>query len=199
MGQSNLAYKDESTGQGDSAVDGDVLKVSFVGRVFQSGAQFAKNDDFVFELGEGKTLPGFDTALIGTQAGTKRLIRVPPSMAYGKQGMPVRYGLLLSRCQSATRAFVVAAATQGTLYCHDSSIVFSFHSRCFVSYALLLTTYSHSCWQPRIPPNADLEFEIEVKEITRDKIQGKIAKFGAGRLLGMIACVAVLALSPMFG
>jgi hypothetical protein len=196
MGQPKLAYKDESTGQGDSAVNGDVLKVSFVGKVFPSGAQFAKNDDFVFELGEGKTLPGFDTALLGTQAGTKRLIRVPPSMAYGKQGMPVRYGLLLPVV--GNKAFVVVAATQGTLYCHDS-IVSPFHSRCFGSYALILTTYSHSCWQPRIPPNADLEFEIEVKEITRDKIQGKIAKFGAGRLLGMIACVSVLALSPMFG
>jgi hypothetical protein len=116
MGQSKLAYKDESTGQGDSAVNGDVLKVSFVGKVFPSGAQFAKNDDFVFELGEGKTLPGFDTALLGTQAGTKRLIRVPPSMAYGKQGMPVRFGLLLPVV--GTKAFVVAAATQGTSYCH---------------------------------------------------------------------------------
>jgi hypothetical protein len=38
---------------------------------------------------------------------------------------------------------------------------------------------------------------VEVKEITRDKLQGQIAKFGAGRLVGIIACLAVLAITPM--
>jgi FKBP-type peptidyl-prolyl cis-trans isomerase len=89
LGQTSLAYKDEAIGQGESAQNGDVLKVSFVGRLHPSRQQFAKNEDFVFELGEGKTLPGFDLALGGTQAGTRRIIRVPPSLAYGKRGNAV--------------------------------------------------------------------------------------------------------------
>lgn len=89
LGQSTLAYKDEVVGQGESGHDGDVLKVSYVGRLYPSGQQIAKNEDFVFELGEGKTLPGFDKALWGTQVGTRRIIRVPPSLAYGNRGYAV--------------------------------------------------------------------------------------------------------------
>jgi FKBP-type peptidyl-prolyl cis-trans isomerase len=131
-GQSKLAYKDEMVGQGESAQNGDTLKVSFVGRVYPSGAQFAKNDDFVFELGEGKTMPGFDVALGGSQAGTRRMIRVPPTLAFGKQGMPVRGGLLVL---GFTPTKVLFAAAR-TLYCHaplfrplSSRIVYSLFSR----------------------------------------------------------------------
>jgi FKBP-type peptidyl-prolyl cis-trans isomerase len=107
LGQSKLAYKDETVGQGESAQNGDTLKVSFVGRVYPSGTQFAKNDDFVFELGEGKTMPGFDVALGGSQVGTRRMIRVPPTLAFGKQGIPVRAGVLVG--PTPTKVLVTAA------------------------------------------------------------------------------------------
>jgi FKBP-type peptidyl-prolyl cis-trans isomerase len=89
-GQSTLAFKDKTVGQGESAQNGDTLKVSFVGRYYPSRKKFCTSDNFVFELGEGKTMPGFDVALRGSQVGTRRIIRVPPLLSFGKQGIPVR-------------------------------------------------------------------------------------------------------------
>lgn len=89
LGQSTLVYRDEDIGEGESAKEGDVLKVSFVGTLYPSGQQFSKNDDFVFELGAGKTMPGFDVGLGGTKVGSKRRIRVPPLLAFGDRGNPV--------------------------------------------------------------------------------------------------------------
>lgn len=162
LGQSTLAYKDDIMGEGDAVAGGDVVTVSFVGRLYPSGYQFAKNEDFVFEVGEGKTMPGFDKALVGTQVGCKRILRVPPSLAFGARGNAV------SRC-----ALTLSRRTR------------------FSSYFLLNTL------QPKIPPNADLEFDIEVKAIARGAVAGTIAKIGIGRLLGFIACFAVLAITPL--
>ena len=89
LGQATLAYKDDAIGEGDAIEDGDVVTVSFAGRLYPSGYQFSKNDDFVFQIGEGKTMPGFDTALMGTKVGCKRTIRVPPSLAFGARGNAV--------------------------------------------------------------------------------------------------------------
>ena len=75
-------------GDGESAAAGDTMTVSFVGTLYPSGQQFAKNKDFVFELGKGETMPGFDSALEGTKVGCRRIIRVPPSLAFGARGTP---------------------------------------------------------------------------------------------------------------
>eukprot|EP00547_Thalassionema_nitzschioides_P007418 CAMPEP_0194200998 /NCGR_PEP_ID=MMETSP0156-20130528/1396_1 /TAXON_ID=33649 /ORGANISM="Thalassionema nitzschioides, Strain L26-B" /LENGTH=194 /DNA_ID=CAMNT_0038926083 /DNA_START=111 /DNA_END=695 /DNA_ORIENTATION=- len=87
-GESNkIVSKDEVTGEGDVAAElGDVLTVGLIGKVLKSGSQFVENENFVFELGAGDTFPGFNEGLIGSKAGTKRVIKVPPSQAYGKNG-----------------------------------------------------------------------------------------------------------------
>lgn len=90
-GQSTLAFRDEAYGEGESVEEGEVLKVAFVGKLYPSGRVFAKNDDFVFELGEGKTMPGFDAALRGTKVGSKRIILVPPILAFGERGNSVSW------------------------------------------------------------------------------------------------------------
>jgi hypothetical protein len=85
-GQATLAFKDVTVGAGDGAKEGDTLVVSIVGKIYQSGMQFARNDDFSFELGAGKAFPGFDDGLVGAKAGGKRLLRVPPALAFGTTG-----------------------------------------------------------------------------------------------------------------
>ena len=50
--------------------------------------------------------------------------------------------------------------------------------------------------QPKIPPNADLEFDVEVKAIARGAVAGNIAKIGVGRLVGFTVCFLVLAATP---
>ena len=46
-----------------------------------------------------------------------------------------------------------------------------------------------------IPPNSDLEFDIEVTRITRG-VQGKLALFGEGRAAGFVACTGLLIFGP---
>jgi len=85
-GQSTLVYKDEFIGEGEPAANGDVITVAFTGTLYPSGKQFAKSDGFPFTLGEGKTMPGFDVGFKGANVGTKRIIRVPPTLAFGARG-----------------------------------------------------------------------------------------------------------------
>jgi hypothetical protein len=137
-GSPMLAWKDSGMGEGEGAVDGDVITVAFKGTLFRSGKQFAKNEAKAFKLGAGKAFPGFDRGLLGVKQGTTRLLRVPPKMAYGSRGAP-----------------------------------------------------------PTIPPNSDLEYEIEVTRITRGGPQAELALFGETRAAGIAACVVVLAVIPI--
>eukprot|EP00978_Attheya_sp_CCMP212_P044022 scaffold297622_cov56-Attheya_sp.AAC.6 len=86
LGQESLEYKDTAFGSGEGAKEGDVVTVSFVGKLYPSGKQFSKNEEFIFEMGKGKAMPGFETGLAGSNVGTKRTLRVPPSLAFGASG-----------------------------------------------------------------------------------------------------------------
>lgn len=66
-----------------------------------------------------------------------------------------------------------------------------------VMYGSINISHKPLPFQPKIPPNANLEFSVEVKDIIRGKIQGEIAKIGPGRLAGLIACGTFLAISPL--
>lgn len=82
-----IVSKDEIVGNGDVAAEiGDVLTVGLTGTVLKLGKQFVENESFVFEMGAGDTFPGFNEGLLGSTVGTKRLIKVPPNLAYGKRG-----------------------------------------------------------------------------------------------------------------
>lgn len=86
LGQQTLAFKDEVVGTGEGCKPGEVLTIAVVGKVYPSGVQFADNEAFVFELGAGKAFPGFDNGLAGAKVGTKRILRVPPGLAFGTSG-----------------------------------------------------------------------------------------------------------------
>jgi FKBP-type peptidyl-prolyl cis-trans isomerase FkpA len=124
-GQATMAMKDIATGEGEGAKAGDVLTVSMSGKLYPDGAKdFVKISKFSFELGEGKTMPGFDTGLVGIRQGGTRKLRVPPSLAFGAAG-----------------------SSEG-----------------------------------RVPPNADLEYNVEVLAIATSDFDKTIAKIGVDRL-----------------
>ena len=88
--QSGLRYQDMAVGTGTPAKKGDTVVVQYTGWL-KDGSKFDTSvggDPFVFKLGAGKVIAGWDEGLIGMQAGGKRKLYIPPALGYGAQGSP---------------------------------------------------------------------------------------------------------------
>lgn len=84
-GQEKLASKDTIVGTGDAAQNDNVLTVNYKGTVLKSGKVFDEGT-FTFKLGARKVIPGWDLGLVGMQVGGKRILKIPPTLAYGRTG-----------------------------------------------------------------------------------------------------------------
>ena len=135
---SSLVYKELASGEGEPCEDGDVLTVAYKGKLFgSSGKQFDQTDKWLFRKAEGNCMPGFDQGLDGAKVNSKRIVRIPPELAYGSSG-------------------------KGSV----------------------------------IPPNSDLEFEIEVKDIAKG-LAGSAKMFGEERIVGGLGMLAIMGIIPM--
>mmetsp|Transcript_72197 Transcript_72197/g.202629 ORF Transcript_72197/g.202629 Transcript_72197/m.202629 type:complete len:192 (+) Transcript_72197:83-658(+) len=138
---SEIAWRDTKVGTGEIVEEGDVLTVAYTGYLWRNKEEFGKNEGLTFKLGGGNVMPGFDEGVRGIKEGGRRIIRVPPKLAYGDKG-----------------------AGNG-----------------------------------KIPPNSDLEFEVEVTSVARGPVAGTVAMIGQTRLIGFVIIFALLAISPMLG
>jgi len=84
-GQEKLASKDTILGTGDAAQNDNVLTVNYKGTVLKSGKVFDEGT-FTFKLGARKVMPGWDLGLVGMQVGGTRILKIPPTLAYGRTG-----------------------------------------------------------------------------------------------------------------
>ena len=86
---SGLQYWDIVVGTGATAVPGKPVSVHYTGWL-TSGEKFDSSVDrgkpFVFSLGEGQVIKGWDEGVAGMKAGGKRQLRIPPSLGYGDSG-----------------------------------------------------------------------------------------------------------------
>ena len=90
---SGLQYEDTVTGTGATAVAGKQVTVHYTGWLYQNGQQGAKfdsskdrNDPFVFALGAGRVIRGWDEGVQGMQVGGQRTLIIPPELGYGAYG-----------------------------------------------------------------------------------------------------------------
>lgn len=78
-------------GQGDSPKPGDKVSVLYVGRLL-NGTIFdqAQNKDqaFTFRVRRDMVIEGWDQVLQLMKRGEKRLVIIPPELAYGTRGQP---------------------------------------------------------------------------------------------------------------
>lgn len=84
-----LVVQDEIAGTGATAQVGDTLKVNYTGKL-ADGTVFDTSigkAPFEFVLGAGQVIPGWDQGLQGMKVGGKRLLIIPPELAYGSQGV----------------------------------------------------------------------------------------------------------------
>jgi FKBP-type peptidyl-prolyl cis-trans isomerase len=77
-------------GKGKVAEPGDNVSVQYVGNSWSTGTQFDASWDrgrepFTFPLGGGQVIPGWDQGVDGMKVGGRRVLVIPPDLAYGAQ------------------------------------------------------------------------------------------------------------------
>jgi peptidylprolyl isomerase len=86
---SGLQYWEIVVGTGATAVSGKPVSVHYTGWL-TSGEKFDSSLDrgkpFVFTLGAGEVIRGWDEGVAGMKAGGKRQLRIPPALGYGDSG-----------------------------------------------------------------------------------------------------------------
>jgi peptidylprolyl isomerase len=85
-----LQKTDIVKGKGKAAKAGDTVSVQYVGNSWSTGTQFDASWDrgqepFEFPLGAGQVIPGWDQGVAGMKPGGRRLLVIPPDLAYGAQ------------------------------------------------------------------------------------------------------------------
>jgi FKBP-type peptidyl-prolyl cis-trans isomerase len=82
-----LITQDVVTGRGEVAKTGSRITVHYTGRL-EDGTVFDSSvgkTPFSFTLGGGEVISGWDTGVEGMRVGGKRLLVIPPNLAYGAQ------------------------------------------------------------------------------------------------------------------
>ena len=89
-GPAVLVTTDSVVGTGAFANTGDKVKVHYTGTLM-NGTQFDSSvgkDPFVFTLGKGEVIKGWDEGVKGMKVGGKRTLGIPFAMGYGEAGSP---------------------------------------------------------------------------------------------------------------
>ena len=83
----DLVIDDVRIGTGERSVEeGNTVTVNYIGTM-QDGTRFdssyERGTPFIFTVGDGKVIQGWEKGLIGMKVGGQRILVIPGSMAYG--------------------------------------------------------------------------------------------------------------------
>jgi len=86
---SGLSIDEIAIGEGAHAIVGKCVTVHYTGWL-TDGTKFDsskdRNDPFVFGLGQGQVIRGWDEGVQGMKVGGKRKLTIPPALGYGARG-----------------------------------------------------------------------------------------------------------------
>jgi len=87
--ESGLKYVDHVIGTGPTPQIRQIVAVHYTGRL-TDGTKFDSSLDrgqpFVFQVGVGKVIKGWDEGLLTMRVGGKRTLTIPPHLGYGQRG-----------------------------------------------------------------------------------------------------------------
>jgi peptidylprolyl isomerase len=90
---SGLQYEDTVVGQGATPNRGQTCVMHYTGWLWQNetkGGKFDSSVDrgnpFVFPLGMGRVIKGWDEGVASMRVGGKRMLLIPPELGYGERG-----------------------------------------------------------------------------------------------------------------
>ncbi len=86
---SGLQYEDMVAGSGASPSPGKKVTVHYTGwltdgRKFDSSVD--RNEPFIFQIGAGQVIPGWDEGVMTMKIGGKRKLIIPANLGYGAAG-----------------------------------------------------------------------------------------------------------------
>jgi len=90
-----LMVEDQRVGDGNEAAAGRQVAVHYTGWLYDAaaadhrGPEFDSSRDrgpFTFPLGTGRVIPGWDQGIAGMKVGGRRILTIPPQLAYGSEG-----------------------------------------------------------------------------------------------------------------
>jgi FKBP-type peptidyl-prolyl cis-trans isomerase FkpA len=94
--ENTMKMIDHTTGEGAEATAGNRVTVHYTGWLFDESAPDNKGqkfdssrdrgDPFVFPLGAGRVIAGWDQGVAGMKIGGNRTLIIPPEMGYGPRG-----------------------------------------------------------------------------------------------------------------
>jgi peptidylprolyl isomerase len=90
---SGLSYEDTRAGTGATPMKGQTCSMHYTGWLWENGAKGAKFDSshdrgkpFLFALGMGRVIGGWDEGVASMQVGGARTLLIPPKLGYGERG-----------------------------------------------------------------------------------------------------------------
>lgn len=92
-----VVLQDLSLGEGQSVENGDSVEVVYMGWLLENhtcGQMFDSNQNkdklLRLKIGAGKVIRGWEEGMLGMKKAGRRLIVIPPDLAYGSKGVPNR-------------------------------------------------------------------------------------------------------------
>jgi FKBP-type peptidyl-prolyl cis-trans isomerase len=86
-----VEIEDIKEGTGEPAKTGDLVAVHYTGTL-KDGSKFDssrdKGEPFIFTLGQGKVIQGWEQGIAGMKPGGRRKLTIPPSLGYGSTARP---------------------------------------------------------------------------------------------------------------
>ena len=87
--EADVAIQEIKVGQGIEALSYSAVEVHYTGKL-EDGTVFdssvGRGEPLRFTLGSGQVIRGWDIGILGMKPGGKRVLTIPPALAYGKKG-----------------------------------------------------------------------------------------------------------------
>jgi len=87
----DLKIEDQKIGTGAEATPGKKVTVNYRGTLTNGtefDSSFRRNQPFIFTLGQGEVIQGWDLGVKGMKVGGKRILTIPSELGYGANGVP---------------------------------------------------------------------------------------------------------------
>ncbi len=85
-----LVIEDVTVGDGPVATSGSTVRAHYVGVAHSTGEEFdsswGRGAPLDFRLGVGQVIQGWDQGIEGMRVGGRRMLVIPPHLAYGDRG-----------------------------------------------------------------------------------------------------------------